>query len=132
MDRLSRRRENREMRLDIYLEGSPDSRDISTERHVTSRYGISPRELLAGERDIFFKQIEGRAIKLLGDDSEGLRIFHAMLGGAINPRDIAADLELTVGQINNAKRRIRRTLGSELGQLLELFDERPSAVPEER
>jgi hypothetical protein len=44
----------------------------------------------------------------------------------------ATDLELTVGQINNAKRRIRRTLGSELGQLLELFDERPSAVPEER
>jgi hypothetical protein len=110
---LSALAENRNVHLETIVDKNPDSRDLSTEANLTSSYGLSPGSLLAEERRHFVDELKTRAYRSLESDSKGQEVFAHMADGVTEPRIIAQETGMTTREVDNIKKRISRTFGSE-------------------
>ncbi len=121
MDRISRKKENKDSMLEYYIENNPEYWEFSTERNIHHKNGISPKDMMQEERKIYYEEAKKCAVNILRDDNDALRVFNAMLDGSFEPRNIAADLGMTSDYVSNTKRRIARKLEDKMAPLMDFF-----------
>jgi RNA polymerase sigma factor (sigma-70 family) len=129
ISRWSRRRENRDKRIDTIIEHEVASTSVLTGFGTGSPL---PNALQDQEQTIYDSQIVTRFRKLLGSDRKGQAVFDAICDGEAAPRKIAAELGMTIPEVDAAKRRIRRKLSQYAGDLVHKQDPLVKTAESER
>lgn len=119
--------ESKNVPLDEMLAKNPDARELSTEAEGFSQYGMAPGTLLFSERAVYVSEVEMRAHRRLHTDDECLAVFERLWHGMTKPQEIAADMGISVEEVNLIKRRIARKLGAEFEDLQALYGRESSS-----
>ena len=118
ISRLSQKHENKDTRLDAFLEKAGDSSwEISTEAETSSKHGPQPGNLFPAEMALFRSQVRQIAHKRLSKDKVARDVYDLMHDGINEPRNISDITGIEIEVIYNVKKRMQRALSREFEEL---------------
>jgi len=126
ISRLSRKQENKDIRLDTFMEDTQGStRELSTEAETSSQYGPQPGGLFPAEAEIFKSQVRQRAHQRLTHDAMARTVFDLMEEGITEPRNISKMTGLPAEVVYVLKKRVHRNLSAEFKELQPSMEKPP-------